>query len=92
MRDKFRDRVTDVENKLTVTRRERGGVNWEIEIDVYTLLYIKQVTNKDLLYSTGNSTQYSVMTYMGKESKKGVVICICITDSLYSTLETKTTL
>ena len=26
--------------------------------------------NKDLLYSTGNSTQYSVMIYMGKESKK----------------------
>ena len=24
----------------------------------------------DLLYNTGNSTQYSVMTYMGKESKK----------------------
>ena len=24
----------------------------------------------NLLYSTGNSTQYSVMTYMGKESKK----------------------
>ena len=22
------------------------------------------------MYSTGNSTQYSVMTYMGKESKK----------------------
>ena len=33
---------------------------------------IKQVSNKDLLsyWSTGNSTQYSVMTYMGKESKK----------------------
>ena len=26
--------------------------------------------NKDLLYSTRNSTQYSVMAYMGKESKK----------------------
>ena len=26
-------------------------------------------SNKDLLYSTANSTQYSVMTYMGKESK-----------------------
>ena len=26
--------------------------------------------NKDLLYSTGNSTQYSVITYMGKESEK----------------------
>ena len=24
----------------------------------------------NLLYSTGNSTQYSVMTYMGIESKK----------------------
>ena len=54
-----------------VTRGEKGrGINWEIGIDVYTLLYIKYITNKDLLCSTGNSTQYSVMTYMGKESKK----------------------
>ena len=47
-----------------------GGINWEIGIDIYTLLYIKLTTNKDLLYSTENSTQPSVMTYMGKESKK----------------------
>ena len=47
-----------------------GGRKWETGIDIYTLLYIKQVTNKDLLYSTGKSAQYSVMTYMGKESKK----------------------
>ena len=46
-----------------------GGINWEIGIDIYTLLYIKQVTNKNLQYSTGNSTQYSVMAYMGKGSK-----------------------
>ena len=39
-------------------------------VDIYMLLYIKQITNKDLLYSTGNSSQYSVMTCMGKESKK----------------------
>ena len=32
-----------------------GGVNWETEIDIYILLYIKQITNKDILYSTGNS-------------------------------------
>ena len=37
---------------------------------MYTLRYIKQITNKDLLYSTGNSTQYSVINYMGKESEK----------------------
>ena len=43
-----------------------GEINWESGIDIYTLLEIKQVTNKDLLYSTGNSTQYSVMAYMGK--------------------------
>ena len=29
-----------------------------------------RITNKDLLYSTGNCAQYSVMTCMGKESKK----------------------
>ena len=46
------------------------GINWEIGIDIYTLLYIKQITNKDLLYNTRNSTQHSVMIYMGKESKK----------------------
>ena len=28
----------------------------------FTLLYLKWITNKDLLYSTGNSAQYSVIT------------------------------
>ena len=49
---------------------ERGGTNWEIGTDIYTPLFIKQITNKDLLYSTGNSTQYSIMAYMRKQSKK----------------------
>ena len=32
----------DVENKLMVTRGwGGGGINWEIGIDIYTLLYIK---------------------------------------------------
>ena len=68
-----------------------GGINWKIRIDIYILLYIKQITNKDLLYSTGNPTQYPVMAYMGKESKR-VDICICIIDSLCYTPETNTTL
>ena len=46
-----------------------GRTNWEVEIDIYTLLYIKQVTNKDLFYTTGNYTQYVVITYKGKESE-----------------------
>ena len=47
---------------------------------------------KNLLYSTGNPTQYCVMTYMGRESKKRVDICIWLTDSPCHTLETNTTL
>ena len=40
------------------------GVTKELDTTEHT------VYSKDLLYNTGNSTQYSVMTYMGKESKK----------------------
>ena len=29
----------------------------EFGMDMYTLLYLKQITNKDLLYSVGNSAQ-----------------------------------
>ena len=36
-------------------------------MDMYTLLYLKWTTNKDLLYSTGNSAQYYVTTCMGGE-------------------------
>ena len=38
----LRNRVTDVDNKVMVTRGEKvgGGINWEIG-DIYTLLYIK---------------------------------------------------
>ena len=34
-----------------------GRDELETGIDIYTLLYIKQITNKDLLHSTGNSIQ-----------------------------------
>ena len=38
-----------------------------------TLLGVKQITNQDLLYSAGNTTQYSVITYMGKEPEKNQI-------------------
>ena len=37
-----------------------------------------EITTKNLLYSTGNSTQNSVMTYMGKNVKKNGNIYIYI--------------
>ena len=43
------------------------GINWEIGVDIDTVLYIKEITSKVLLNSTGNSTQYSVMAYTRKE-------------------------
>ena len=33
-------------------------------------IYTKLMDNKDLLYSTGKSIQYSVMPYMGKDAEK----------------------
>ena len=37
-----RNGLTDIENKLMVTKGERGGgINWEFGINIYTLLYIK---------------------------------------------------
>ena len=55
---------------LQLSEENGGGINWETETDIYTRLYIKQMTSKDVPYNTGNSTQDSVMTYMGKEFKQ----------------------
>ena len=51
------------------------GVGWgrgvetgsELEIDLYTLLYLKWINSKDLLSSTGNSAQCYVAAQMGGE-------------------------
>ena len=67
-------------------------MDWEVGIATYTRLYAKLIGNKDLLYSTGKSIQYSVIAYMGKESKKkDGYMCICVADSLCYTSETNTT-
>ena len=54
--------------------REEGGVNWKFGIKRYILLYTKYINNKDLLYSTGNYTQYLVITYMEKNLKRNIHI------------------
>ena len=52
---------TDVENKRMDTkggkRGGRGGINWETGIDIYTLICIKWITNKNLLYKKINKIQ-----------------------------------
>ena len=56
--------------KLWLPKEKGGRINQEFGINIYTLLHIKQITNKDLLYSTGNYTSHFVITYKGKESEK----------------------
>ena len=54
-----------------VTRGEgwQEGIVREFGIDMYTRLYLKWITNKDPLYSTGNSAQCYVAAWMGGESE-----------------------
>jgi len=64
---------------------------------LYTLLYIKYIAHKDLLYSIGKYTQNLVIAYHGRKCKKICThICItgyiCILESLCYTPETCTTL
>ena len=47
-----------------------GGMRWEIAADIYTLVCAKQVSDKILLDSTGSSTPCSMVTCMGRQSKK----------------------
>ena len=51
---------------LKVVSWGKGTVR-ESGMDMYTLLYLKWITNKDLLCSTGNSAQCYVAAWMGGE-------------------------
>ena len=68
---KAQKNYSNIENKHMDTKGEsRGGINWEIGIDIYTLSCVKQTTNGNLLDSTGNSTQCDDLN--GKEIQKRV--------------------
>ena len=63
-----------------------GGMDWWFGIGIWTQLYMKWMVTGDLLYSTGNSTQYSVITYMGMD------MYICMAESLCYAAGINTTL
>ena len=56
------------QRKTPIVMRSRAD-GW-VESHMYALLYLKQITNKDLLYGTGNSAQCYVAVWMGGEFKK----------------------
>ena len=48
----------------------QGGMDWGFGIGTCTLRYTEWLENQDLLCSTKDSAQYSVVTCMGKETEK----------------------
>ena len=54
-------------NLLNRGKDEGEGIVRGVGMDMYTLLYLKWITNKDLLYNTWNCTQCYVATWMGRE-------------------------
>ena len=61
-------------------------------MDMHTLLYLKWIINKDLLYSTGNSAQYYVAAWMGGEFGGKMDTYIRMAESLCCPPESVTTL
>ena len=55
---RLRERTYDYQGGSVVGK----GIVREFGIDMYTLLYLKWIINKDLLYNTGNSAKYYITT------------------------------
>ena len=70
-----------------------GERNWEIGVDTYTLqiLYIKQITNENLLYTAQETLLNACGDLIGKEIQ-GEDICLHLADSFFCTVETNKTL
>ena len=87
-----RNRLTDIENRVVVTKGEGGGkgMEWEFGVSKCQLLYTEQISKKILLY-TGNYIQYPMINHNGKEYEKECIY-ICITESLCCTVEINTKL
>ena len=54
---------------VTIGKRSGGGINEKFGFKIYLSLYIKQIINKVLLYSTWSYTQYLIISINGKDYK-----------------------
>ena len=58
------------------------GTVREFGTATYTLLYLKWITNKGLLYSRENSAQYCVEAWMGEEfGGEEIHVCVWLSPS-----------
>ena len=79
-------------NELQLPGGRVGGIVREFGMDRYTLLYLKCITNNDLLYGIESSDSM----LRGKLDGRGVWgrmdTCVCVAESLCCPSETITTL
>ena len=66
-----RNRDADIENRCVdmVEGEEKGGMNWEIGIDIHTLTCIKWITNENLLYKKNKLKKKSTRKQYGSFPK-----------------------
>ena len=61
---------TDVESKCMETKGERGsGMNLDIEIDIYILMYVKQITNENCCIAQGTQPHFSIQLKLTQHCK-----------------------
>ena len=66
----------------------REGIVREFGLDMYKLLYLKWITNKDLLGSTWNPCSMLCGSLDGKGVQGRMDTCICVAESLCCSPET----
>ena len=64
---KQKKRLKDLENELIGGKGQEEGIIKEFGLEMYILLYLKQIANKDLPSSTRNSAQCYVVAWMGRK-------------------------
>ena len=77
--------------------RRRRGWDKESTIDIYTLLYVKQIASRNVLSNTRSPAWCYVMTWRGRmgQGEGGCEeggICVSVTVSRYCRAKTNTTL
>ena len=64
------DSQTQKTNLWLPKEKDGRGISQELVISGYKVLYIRQINNKVLLYSTGKYIQYLIINHSGKEHEK----------------------
>ena len=73
----MKQRWTHTENRPVVAKEGgRGGMELEVGISRYELLYIEWRDKKVLLYSTGNYIHYPAINHNGKEYERTDCACM----------------